>query len=344
MESNSSVKRHPVGYRLFIGICSICLLGTTEHIRALLIIQGKDSWRCFPLRITCKSGYNIGLKNHTSILIIPHILFCKIYFNVSITKIINAIGIGCHGIYRLSCCLCTGLNLLGKLCYLCVLVNFPSICRTIYRYRSSTCGLELSLSTYRIMRSCKLCYIIHNMLFKRRIVLYQLSFFIKLQPVLNGVSIKCYCFISKCIGDACFCKVIICIYRCLKICTVTGNIRCDICIRITAQIYFRIITADGFADHLVCFLHLQLRTLGFRHNGKFRIIKTYICILRRHLVFFLCTVQCFHLCFQLTLVKSSFFLGCVSGFSKKSLHPFIWLLRFQKFQNLTTGYIAIINI
>ena len=336
MESNSSVKRHPVSYRLFIRICSICFLGTTEYIRALLVIHGENSRRRFSIRITCESGYDIRLKYYISILIIPHILLSQIHLNVSITQIIDAIGIGSHGINRLSGRLRSGLYLLGKLCYLSVLIDLPAICRSIYRYCSSTCSLELPLCANCVMCCRKLCYIINNMLFKRRIILDQLSFLVKLQPVFDRISVKSYCLIPKCIRDTCFRKIVVCIYSCLKISTVTCDIGCDISIRIASQIYFRVITADGLTDHLISFFYLQLTSCCLRHNSELRIIKTYVCIFRSYLILLLCTVQRLHLILQLGLVKSCLLFRCIGCFFKKTFHPFIRFLLFQKIQYLST--------
>ena len=48
------------------------------------------------------------------------------------------------------------------------------------------------------------------------IILEQLPFLVKLQPVFDGIPIECYRFVSKCICDICFCQVLICIYHILK--------------------------------------------------------------------------------------------------------------------------------
>ena len=70
VESNSSVKRHPVSYRLLIGIGSVLFLTATKYIRALLIIKCKDSRRSLTFRITWKSGYDIRFKDYIAILIV----------------------------------------------------------------------------------------------------------------------------------------------------------------------------------------------------------------------------------------------------------------------------------
>jgi len=144
------------------------------------------------------------------------------------------------------------------------------------------------------MIRCKLCHIIHDMLFEGCIILDQLALFVKLQPVLDGASIKCYCLISKCVGDACPRKVIICIHRCLQICTVAGHICFHISIRVTAKIYFPVIAADSITDHLIGFFYLQFTSHCLRHDRKLGIIKAYVRILRCYLILFLGTVQCFH--------------------------------------------------
>ena len=178
------------------------------------------------------------------------------------------------------------------------------------------------------MACCKLSNIIHNVLFKRRIILDQLTLFIKLQPILDGGSVQRYCLITKYIGNTCFRKIVISIHSSLKICTVTGDICCNIGIRITCKIYLIFVIADGLADHLVGFLYLKFASLCLRNNGKLRIIEAYISVLRCYLVLFLCTVQCLHLCFQLRLIIRCLFLGCISCFFEKAFHPCVWFLGF----------------
>ena len=239
--------------------------------------------------------------------------------------------IGCHRINRLSGCLCPWLDFLCQLCNLWSLVYLPSICRTVYTDSSPTCCLELSFSSHRIMGRCKLRHIICDVLSERCIIHDQLSFFIKIQPVLDRISIQGFRFISKSIRNACFCKIVTCIKRRLQIRIVAGNICFYIHVRLTVEINRSFISRNSFRKHVISIFQIQLTSLCLRNNLKLRISICDICILRSYLILFLCTVKCLHLFFQLFFIVSRVLSGCIALLFKKTSDPFIRFLIFQKF-------------
>ena len=182
------------------------------------------------------------------------------------------------------------------------------------------------------------------MLLEGCIISDQLTLLIKIQPVLDRTAIQSHCLISKGIGDACFGKIIACIQRCLKICIITCHCSLCIYIRITGKIHRILIVGHSFRKSIICFLQYQLASLCLRNNFKLRFPISYIRILRCNLVLLLCTIQCFHLCFQLFLVKSRIFICTVNSVLRKTGNPLIGLLGLQKLKDTSVRYIFITNL
>ena len=194
------------------------------------------------------------------------------------------------------------------------------------------------------MGRCKLRHIICDVLSERCIIHDQLSFFIKIQPVLDRISIQGFRFISKSIRNACFCEIVTCIKRRLQIRIVAGDICFYIHIRLTVEINRSFISRNSFRKHVISIFQIQLTSLCLRNNLKLRISICDICILRSYLILFLCTVKCLHLFFQLFFIVSRVLSGCIALLFKKTSDPFIRFLIFQKFQNTSIRNITIADL
>ena len=121
------------------------------------------------------------------------------------------------------------------------------------------------------MLCCKLCHKLINMILERGIVLYKLSFLIKLKPCFNSRSVKSYCLISKGIRNACLCKVIISVSRCKKLRTVAFYRSRGIYICSRIEIYTLHTSRHRITQSLICFFQNKLASLCLRHNLKSRL-------------------------------------------------------------------------
>ena len=141
-------------------------------------------------------------------------MLCRqIHFNIRATYIIHSPCICPHSVYRFPVYLYSCNHFLHDGFYFPFLIDLPSIDGTGYIHCSSACCLKLSLCTNSIISCCKLCNIICHVLLERIVIPYQLTFLIKLQPVLNRITIQCRTLVTKCISNACL-RIVVACFQC----------------------------------------------------------------------------------------------------------------------------------
>ena len=182
------------------------------------------------------------------------------------------------------------------------------------------------------------------MLLEGIIVPDQLTFLIKLQPVFDRVTIQSCCLTAKCIGNTCFCIIVACFQcrlQCRIICVTSAfTYASGVSLKFT-----EVCPASTAAfSTLYASLIFSLLPHGFRYDHKLSVLICNICIFRFCLILCLSTAESLKLFLQLCSV-----IPCILGYSItflfiESFDPFIWLLLFQKLQNLSCRKILIADI
>ena len=182
------------------------------------------------------------------------------------------------------------------------------------------------------------------MLLEGIIVPDQLTFLIKLQPVFDRVTIQSCCLTAKCISNTCFCIIITCFQCRLQCRIILCNICIHICLRCITEIYRSLSCIYSSIQYFICFFDIQFTSHCFRYDHKLSVLICNICIFRFCLILCLGTAECLKLFLQLCSV-----IPCILGYSItflfiESSDPLIWLLLFQKLQNLSCRKVLITDI